>query len=258
MRTIDTDRCTGCGTCAADCVIRYISLKENENGLKVASFKERGKCMECGHCNAICPNGAISGGDRIIRPLSEMDSMLRLMSEKRTIRSYKKGAAIQQSVLDKIVFAAQTSPSGRNRRSVTIVFVKDNLSEVYNKALDYLVEDVERTGTINPLYSYIMDLNKKRDEVLWNAEYLVVLTGKPECITDATITAERMQLEAANCGVGSAYRGDMKWAINKCEELRGIIGLKALDEVLVCFAMGIPDVKYYRPAVKNNKSVVFM
>jgi len=257
-RTVDEKKCIGCGNCDDDCVVRYISLKAREDGSRVASFSDRGRCMECGHCNSICPQGAITGGDRLVFPSFEMDSLLQLMSEKRTIRRYKKSEIIPQSCLDKIIFAAQTAPSGRNRRSSRIVFIKEKLPDVYIKALEVLVKEVERTGSINPLFSYIMDLNKKKDEILWNAEYLVVLIGKSECITDAAIAAERMQLEAAGLGIGTAYRGDMKKAINNCDELRELIGIKTKEEAQVCFAMGIPDVKYFGPAVKNNKTVEFM
>lgn len=257
-RRIDESKCIGCGECVADCVIRYIFLKETEDGKKIASFTGKGKCMECGHCNAVCPEGAITGGERLIEPSFEPDDLLKHMSEKRTIRRYRKGAHVSDDALEKIIFAAQTAPSGRNKRTVRIVFVKEGLPDVYGKAVDVLVEDAKKAGPESPMYPYIMGLDRKRDEILWDAEYLVVLSGKPDRIADAVIAAERMQLEATNLGVGTAYRGDMRNAINNSPELKEILGIKENEQVQICFAMGIPDVEYPRSVVKKNKTVEFM
>lgn len=256
-RSIREEKCIGCGKCVADCVNGYIELNEREDGTKVAAFSEKGRCLDCGHCNAICPQGAITGGDNLINPDHEPDVIEKLMSEKRTIRKYLKGESISQVGLDRIIYAAQTAPTDRNRQSARVILVKDTLPEVYQKALDYLVEEVEKTGTINPLYASTMKLNNNRDEILWNAEYLVVLAGRPGSITDAVIAAERMQLEAAYHGIGTAYRGDMKTAINSREDLKNLLGIKSREEVLVCFAMGMTDLKYYRPAVKNNHKIEY-
>ena len=62
-RVIDSAKCIGCGKCVNDCINRYLELVENVDGKKKASFKVNGRCIECGHCNAICPQGAIEGGN---------------------------------------------------------------------------------------------------------------------------------------------------------------------------------------------------
>ena len=256
-RVIDADKCIGCGKCVSDCINEYLILVDAEDGCRKAAFKERGRCLECGHCNAICPKGAISGG-KLLEAAGEEDELLHLMSEKRTVRKYIKGKTIEEDVLQRIIYSGQSAPTDRNRKSARIILVKEKLPEIYDKALDYLVEEVTKTGTINPLYSSTMRLDSKRDEVLWNAEYMVVFAGNKANLTDAAIAAERMQLEAASLNVGTGYRGDMKTAINNVPELREMLGVRNNEEVLICFAMGITDIKYLRPAVKSNRKVEFL
>ncbi|WP_022761376.1 nitroreductase family protein [Butyrivibrio sp. AD3002] len=256
-RVIDAEKCIGCGKCVSDCINEYLILVDSENGAKKASFKERGRCLECGHCNAICPEDAISGG-KLLDAEAEQDELLGLMAGKRTVRKYIKGKAITEDVLQRIIFAGQSAPTDRNRKSARIILVKEKLPVIYGKALDYLVEEVSKTGTINPLYSSTMRLDAKRDEILWNAEYMVVFVGSKANLTDAAIAAERMQLEAASLGVGTGYRGDMKTAINNVCELGEILGVKNNEEALICFAMGLTDVKYLRPAVKGNRKVEYI
>ena len=255
-RVIDSAKCIGCGKCVNDCINRYLELVENVDGKKKASFKVNGRCIECGHCNAICPQGAIEGGN-VVTEIDKNDTLLRLMATKRSVRQYDKRHEIEQEVLDKIILAGQSAPTDRNRKSARILLIKQSLPEIYNKALDWLVEEVERTGRINPLYVPTMALNAKRDEVLWNAEYLVAFVGLSSSMIDAAIAAERMQLEASSLGVGTCYRGDMKNAFNNVEELREILGIRKNEECLVTFAMGYTPLHYVKPAIKCNRKVEY-
>lgn len=256
-RLIDSDKCIGCGKCVNDCINLYLIVVETQEGKRKAAFKERGRCLECGHCNAICPQSAITGGKTVFE-CDANDRLLSFMASKRTVRHYVKGSHIEQEILDKIVMAGQTAPTDRNRKSARILLIKDNLPKVYNTALDYLVAEVQKTGTIDPLFVPTMNLNFKREEVLWNAEFLVTFVGLPSSIIDASISAERMQLEAESLGVGTAYRGDMKTAINNVAALRDLLGIRSNEEVLVTFAMGRTNLKYLCPAIKLNRKVEYL
>lgn len=251
-RIIDTEKCIGCGKCVKDCVTQYLIISEDHK----ATFRERGRCIDCGHCNTICPQGAISGGK--IETLDGCeDDLLRMMATKRTVRHYIKGSTISQQQLDSIILAGQSAPTEKNRKSARMLLIKEDLKAVYNIALDWLVAEVQRTGPINPNYAQTIAMDKNREDVLWNAEYLVAFVGLPASRTDASIASERMQLEAWSLAVGSGYRGDMKDAINHSEELRNKLGIKNNEECLVTFAMGLTSLKYLRPVIKNNRKVEF-
>lgn len=255
-KVIDTEKCIGCGKCVRDCITQFLTLTENNNGLPKASFKDRGRCIDCGHCNAICPQRAISGG-RIEELIGSEDKLLRMMGTKRTVRHYIKGGMIPQQKLDCIVLAGQSAPTEKNRKSARMLLIKDNLRDIYNKALDWLVAEVERTGPINPNYAQTIAMDKNREEVLWNAEYLVAFVGLPASKIDASIASERMQLEAWSLGVGTGYRGDMKDAINNVVELRESLNIKKNEECLITFAMGLTPLKYLSTAIKTNRKVEF-
>ena len=63
-RYVDKNKCDGCQgryLCVEDCVTSFLEVHQTEER-RFADFKQRGYCIDCGHCNAICPKGAIVTG----------------------------------------------------------------------------------------------------------------------------------------------------------------------------------------------------
>lgn len=256
MIKIDYEKCIKCYKCIEDCTNSYIMLCSDPMSVNYNRpvLSERGRCIKCGHCIAICPQGAIEDENNESKDHRD-DELINFMANKRTIRSYIKGSTIEQEKLEKIVYAAQTAPTDRNRKTGKIILIKELLPTVYYKCLDWLVEDVTKSGTINPLYKSTVKMANNREKVLGNAEYLVLFVGLEEYVVDAAIAAERMQLEAHKLKVATAYRGDMKRAINSQQEIKEMLQIKKNESVLVSFAMGYSDIRYYRGAVKQNRKV---
>lgn len=253
-RIIDFEKCIGCGLCINDCVTNYIDL----NGKK-AKFKERGRCINCAHCDSICPSQCIEVYDRekYIDSVQE-DNLLNLFSRKRTIRQFDNKKTIDNNILNKVLYAGFSAPTEKNRKSARIVLIKKNLKMLYNLALDYLVDYVNEAGSLNPLYAPTIAMNNKRNIVLWNAEYLVVFVGNNDLLTDSVIAAERMTLAAFHFGLGTAYRGDIKFAFSNSLEIRKILNMNDKENCLIAFCLGYPLVKYLKPAVKINRDVEYM
>ena len=85
-KLIDETKCIGCGKCVSDCVTHYLVMSEDENGKRKPTFNNRSRCIDCGHCNAICPQGAVSGGNVITE--MENDELLQLMASKRSMNPH--------------------------------------------------------------------------------------------------------------------------------------------------------------------------
>ncbi|MFW9792757.1 MAG: 4Fe-4S dicluster domain-containing protein [Candidatus Thorarchaeota archaeon] len=54
--TVDTQKCSGCGTCEASCPFKVASLNHDESTATIDSES----CFGCGICISRCPEGAIS------------------------------------------------------------------------------------------------------------------------------------------------------------------------------------------------------
>jgi ferredoxin len=53
MPWVDTDACTGCGTCVDICPVDTIYLKEDVAEIDMA------RCIRCGQCHDACPEDAV-------------------------------------------------------------------------------------------------------------------------------------------------------------------------------------------------------
>jgi nitroreductase/Pyruvate/2-oxoacid:ferredoxin oxidoreductase delta subunit len=121
--TIDEALCTGCSLCVEICPSRTLSM---ENGKAAVTGNHS---LNCGHCMAICPAGAITVGaiddsmsryvsfqpDRKWLPYGEFDTaqLVRLMASRRSCRNFL-DKPVAQSILYDLVKIGCTAPSATN------------------------------------------------------------------------------------------------------------------------------------------------
>ena len=91
MVKVDRDKCVGCGACTEDCLAFNIVLDADKASVK-------GNCIECGHCVALCPTGAVSIEGYDMDDVEEYDedtfkveasNLLRAIKFRRSIRFYR-------------------------------------------------------------------------------------------------------------------------------------------------------------------------
>ena len=88
---IDEVSCTGCGLCVNDCFTNALFLEGGKARAKADS------CAACGHCYAICPQGAVSmpgydcesDGGLVSYADFDAERMLHALKSRRTIRCFR-------------------------------------------------------------------------------------------------------------------------------------------------------------------------
>jgi len=168
QKTIDAAKCTSCMQCEAVCTNSRV-IAQGENGLP--EFRYDSRCIYCGHCLAICPEGAIR-----FTPLQEPtvqdglylaktaetvadtaapspDSMFDFLCSTRSNRIFNTNP-VERGKVERVVDAMARAASAGNEqnRNFTVVTAPETLqaleqalTEHYAKTLKALRNPVSRT-----------------------------------------------------------------------------------------------------------------
>ena len=128
---IDYEKCIACSSCINDCPNSFIYFEDG----KIRTH-DKG-CMECGHCYAICPEGAIKMvnydfTEEMAVSMSEINehTLLNAMRSRRTTRQFKP-IEVEDEKINMILEAGRYAPTGANSQNVkyTILGSKQDEAE---------------------------------------------------------------------------------------------------------------------------------
>lgn len=247
---IDETKCIGCGKCVKDCVAFSLYL---ENGK--ANVREG--CIECGHCFAICPVGAVDmpAYDKTdcgeITNLSEIDTetLLAGIKSRRTIRQYK-NIPVEQEKIDIILKAGQYAPTGANSQNVAFTILGSKQDEIERECVKLF-----RAGVgIGSKFSSSLKNTDINDKFFFKGAPLVIVVSGHDSV-NATIASAYMELVANSLGLGVLYSGFFCACTKLNPKIKAALKLPKGHKVVTCLIMGYPDVKYERIAPRKEHKV---
>ncbi len=282
---IDREVCTGCGVCLSICPDRIIGADSSGKALVNGD-----SCMQCGHCYAVCPVEAVAvpfldqTGDLCsvqtqsslgtVEPLSPF-GLIELMKRRRSCRLYLE-KPVDRMVLDDLVRAAVTAPSGTNSQSWKFIVLPsreevlrlgeataDFYRRLNRKASSLPLRFLLRlTGnkTLQSYYeNYFDTVEMALDE--WDKAGLDRLFhGAPAAIVvaadktsscpgeDALLASQNMLLMGEALGLGSCLIGYVVEAARRDASINRLLGLDKKFQIYSVIALGHPAVKFMRPA----------
>ena len=231
-------------------------------------------CIQCGHCVAVCPTGAISipeydmdevepvsGGISELRP----DVLLRAIKSCRSIRHFQ-DKPVDMADIEQIVAAARYTPTGSNRQEVEYILVRDRIPELIRTTLsaltdipknpptgvsDYLIERYRnRWPEMERLY-----LEQGTDPLFYRAPAVLVFTGTN--VIDTALAASNAELMVHALGLGCVYVGFME-ITGKTGRIREFFSLEQGRDLVCCLAIGHPDIRFFRTAPRERKELQLM
>ncbi len=112
--SVDPSLCIGCKLCVSDCPTSAIRMLD---GKAVATMQG---CILCGHCQAICPQAAVSlsgfaEAPEKITPEMHVDpaKLLGQLKARRSVRQFSTHE-IAPELIDQIIEAGRYTPTGTN------------------------------------------------------------------------------------------------------------------------------------------------
>ena len=263
MITVNHARCLRCGKCIGDCVVKV--LNSDKEGFPQLPEELAAFCLNCQHCLAICPAGALTCNGvspescSVPGPLPDPENMLNLIRMRRSCRQYK-DENIAPEIMEKLKSSLAWTPTGCNDRGLVfrIIENKDDML-FFRKETSRMLKFLIRTGIMFLLYPRIKRFLKEilnGDDVIYrNAPHMIIaaVSDKAPCKeADPWIALTQFDLFAQSLGIGTCWCGFAGYALKASRKMRKRLELPPSYKIGAVMLFGNPAVSYARAANPEN------
>lgn len=263
---VDDQACVRCGVCTKDCPDDVLIVS---NDIPKVSPETNEDCIECQHCLAVCPTGALSifGLDpQKSIPLTKgalptRQQMKALARGRRTVRQYR-DANVSGEIIDDLLADIAHAPTGCNDRALTFLVVDDK--DEMQKLREAVVATIE-TGveTAQPTPEFLTEAVASYrqhgiDDFFRGAPHLLVVSAAERASCgkhDMIIALSYFELLAQCAGLGTTWCGMLDFAATAAPEIRDILGIEK-GAAFYCMMFGYPAVKYARTVQRDSAAII--
>lgn len=269
LLTVDTEKCTRCCACAADCPMRLLDLTDQGPVLRP---QNEPLCIACGHCVVVCPRGALDHGAMTSLACPDLEEGLALDARKaeqflrsrRSIRQYK-DRIVAPGLLSQLIRLATFAPSGHNSQPLhwLVLSGEKEVRPMAEGVLDWmrhLETDHPKTFALLHMDQVLKAAARGDDRVLRHAPHLVVVHA-PEGnrfapVASATALAY-LELAASSLGVGTCWAGYFTAAVKAFPPLRQALALPEGHEIHGAAMAGYPAVRYRKAPLRREPDIAW-
>ena len=247
---VDWNRCVGCGLCKKDCVSDNFEI---ENGKAVL---QRDTCIFCGHCEAVCPQGAISMTGFTDEPIEfeqdtrlDPETLLKAIQTRRTVRIFKE-TPVPKKVIRQIIEAGRLAPTGGNSQNISYIILHRRKDEMEGMAVGMFRKLAKAA---KPLSAFIRNMNLDDNFFFKKAPLVIVITSNSA--VNASLAAQNMAFMAEANGLGVLFSGFFTMCANNNRKIRKQLKIKPGHKAITTLVIGYPGVRYHRTARREDADV---
>jgi nitroreductase/NAD-dependent dihydropyrimidine dehydrogenase PreA subunit len=260
LLTIDKDNCAQDGLCAAECPANIILFKGKNSYPELVPDGET-MCLECGHCVAVCPHGALDHAGVPLASCPEIDTTVALseahieqfLRSRRSVRRFK-DKAVQPATLQRVIEIARYSPTGSNSQRVEWMVIndKDRLHALSAHVIDWMrgiLKADPKSAAMPYLPRMIQAWEAGKDAVLRGAPCLVVAIAPEQArsgMVDLALALSYLELAAPAFGLGTCWAGLLQGAVLSNPGLKATLGIPDDYPHHYPMMIGYSKAKYYR------------
>lgn len=231
-------------------------------------------CSRCGHCEAICPEGAISVTYDGAGPVPALPDetipatkdLRRLIAMRRSVRAYKETPVPRETLLE-ILDTVRYAPTGMNGQSVNWIVLEDpkKVQSLVGKVIDWSRDLLEKVpnhplAPILPMLIAAYD-QQGEDHICHGAPHLIIAYGhkeNPIAYTDGIIALTHVDIMAPAYGLGTCWGGIVQIALDDKPELMAEVGIPEGFKSLYTMMIGYPKYQYKRIPKRNALQVTWL
>jgi len=268
--TINRNKCKKDRICAIECPAGVIEQDQDEFPRPVEKADEL--CIDCGHCVAVCPEGAFNHRSMSVQECPPIQKELLLSPEsaehflrsRRSIRAYKE-KKIGKDLIEKLIKIACFAPSGHNLQPVMwhVMRSRKEIADLLNHVADwmrFMIEKHKNIAEMMHLDIIVEEWDKGNDRICRGAPHIVIAHAakeNPTAQASCTIALTYLELAAPPLGVGACWAGFFNAAATLWPPMQKAIELPEGNISFGAMMLGYPKFRYHRLPVRKEPKITW-
>lgn len=255
--------CPQCGLCINECVLQEDAIRRTEKGVAI----DLDKCIRCGHCAAICPNGCmdnpLSPAQEPVGQLLSPEDALRFLRTARSVRYYRP-ELVPRETLERLLNAGRYPQTGENAQGISYLVVSgreklDELNRLYCRLAKEVPEDFPGYDKIQ--HTIWLQEKYGHDALFYDCSQLIMAISDEnlECWQqNAQFSLTFVSLLAPTLGLGTCWVGLLEFlACHQpyMEHFARAVELPAGKRICACMLVGKPAIQFKRLVERNPLQV---